>query len=102
MTSLLWLAWRVFQGRTGAPRAGWIVFAIGTSALVFGLGHLPAAAALVGRITADLALFVVGANLFFGLLFGALFWRFGLEAAMPMHGGAHATAYLVGAALSHV
>lgn len=102
MTALLWLAWRFFQNRAGAPRVVWIVFAIGTSALIFGLGHLPAATALIGQLTRDVALFLVGANLLFGLLFGALFWRFGLEAAMLAHGTAHAVAYLIGVARSLV
>lgn len=96
MTALVWLAWRLLQRRRGAPRAVYIWVAIVASALLFGAGHLPAAAALVGELTGDIVVFVVGANTAFGVLFGYLFWRYGLEAAMIAHGTAHAVSYVAG------
>lgn len=39
--------------------------------------------------------FVVGANNVFGLLFGYVFWRYGLEATMIAHGRALVVAYLI-------
>ena len=94
MTTLVWLGWRFVQRRSGAPRGLTIWLAILTSALLFGVGHLPAAAALVGTLSGEIVGFVVGANTAFGLLFGYLFWRYGLEAAMIAHGGAHAVNYV--------
>ena len=38
--------------------------------------------------------FVIGANTAFGLLFGYLFWRYGLESAMIAHAVAHVVSYL--------
>jgi hypothetical protein len=96
MTTLVWLAWRLLQRRRGVPRTVYIWLAIGASALLFGAGHLPAAAALVGRLSVDIVVFVVGANTAFGVLFGYLFWRHGLETAMIAHGTAHAANYIIG------
>ncbi len=96
MTALVWLMWRVLQGRRGDPRMASVWFAIVVSALLFGAGHLPAAAALLGELTPNVAAFVVGANMAFGVLFGYLFWRHGLEAAMIAHATAHVVNYFAG------
>lgn len=96
MTALVWLAWRLLQRQRGTPRAGYIWLAIVVSALLFGVGHLPAAAMLVGGLTGKVVLFVVGVNTAFGVLFGYLFWRYGLEAAMIAHGTAHVVSYVAG------
>ena len=90
MTGLLWLAWRFVQGRRGTPDMRSVALAIAISALMFGVGHLPAAVALVGALDASGVVWVVGVNGTFGALFGFLFWRSGLEAAMIAHALAHA------------
>lgn len=97
MTALVWLAWRLLQRRRSTPREVYIWFAIAVSALLFGAGHLPAAAMLVGELTGGVVLFVVGVNAAFGVLFGYLFWRYGLEAAMIAHITTHVVSYLAGA-----
>lgn len=94
MTALVWLAWRFFQQRRGAPRAGYVWLAIIISALLFSAGHLPAASVLIGALEANIVMFVIGANAAFGLLFGYLFWRYGLESAMIAHALAHVVSYL--------
>lgn len=95
MTVLVWIAWRLLQRRKGTPQIVYIWLAIVVSALLFGAGHLPAAAAQVGELTADVAAFVVGANTVFGILFGFLFWRYGLEAAIIAHAFAHMVSHVV-------
>jgi membrane protease YdiL (CAAX protease family) len=95
MTALLWLMWRILQRRRGAPRTGYAWLAITVSAFLFGAGHLPAAALLLGDLTGSAAVFVVGVNAVYGVLFGYLFWRYGLEAAMIAHATAHGASYLV-------
>ena len=95
MTALVWLAWRFLQNRRGAVHAVFVWIAIAFSALIFGAGHLPAAFALVGALDANIVAFVIGVNAAFGVLFGYLFWRFGLEAAMIAHGVAHVVNYLL-------
>ena len=91
MTALVWLAWRFLQQRRGPVRAGFVWLAIAVSALMFAAGHLPAASFLIGTLSIPVVVFVIGVNTAFGLLFGYLYWRHGLEAAMI----AHATAHLV-------
>lgn len=94
MTALAWLAWRFAQHRQGPVRATSVWIAIGISAGLFGVGHLPAAVALIGQLNASHIAFVVGANTVFGLLFGFLDWRYGLEAAMIAHALSHVVACL--------
>lgn len=96
MSVLAWLAWRMLQGGSGTPRAICFWIAIVISAVFFGVGHLPAVAAQAGSLSASLAGYVIAANSVFGLLFGYLFWRHGLEAAILAHALSHVVAYLVG------
>lgn len=95
MTGLVWAAWRFLQDRNGTPRQSYILFAIVVSALLFGAAHLPAAAMQIGELTGYLVLFIVGTNTAFGLLFGYLYWRYGLEAAIIAHGTAHVVSYVL-------
>lgn len=88
MTLLAWLAWRVVQRGQGAPRSWLIWLAIGVSAVLFGAGHLGAAAALV-PLTPAVVTRTVLLNAGAGVVFGYLFWRRSLEAAMIAHAGAH-------------
>src|SRR3954454_18501011 len=95
MTTILWLMWRFLHRRSRAPGLFAVSISILASALVFGVGHLPAVAALPGHISAEVALFVVAANTVFGIVFGCLFWRFGLECAMIAHATTHLVSYLM-------
>ena len=90
MTLLAWLPWRYL----GARRASWMWLAIVLSAVTFGLGHLPAAALLIGELTPLVTIWVVGVNALFGVLFGFLYWRYGLESAMLAHALAHVGAFV--------
>lgn len=66
-----------------------VAAAVVVSALVFGAGHLPAAAAIYGTLAPDLVAWVVAANAAAGLVLGWLFCRRSLEAAMMAHALAH-------------
>lgn len=90
MTTLVWLFWRLVQRGQGTPSAAVLHVAIVVSAVMFGLGHLPAVAAMAGTVSPALAIYVVTANAAFGMVAGWLFARFGLEAAMLAHVLAHA------------
>ncbi len=94
MTALVWLAWRFLQQRRGSVRAGFVLLAIAVSALLFGAGHLPAASVLLGAMDMTVVAFVIGVNTAFGLLFGYLFWRHGLESAMIAHALAHVVSFV--------
>jgi membrane protease YdiL (CAAX protease family) len=94
MTVLSWLAWRFVQGRRGALESKLAWVAIVVSAVLFGVGHLPAASFLLGSLTLSIVLFVVGANATFGVLFGWLYRRWGLEAAIVAHATTHLVSYV--------
>ena len=94
MTALTWSAWRFLQLRRGPVRASFVWLAIAVSALIFAAGHLPAASILLGAMDAAVVVFVIGVNTAYGLLFGYLFWRHGLESAMIAHALAHAVSFL--------
>lgn len=83
-----WLGWR-FSGRPEHPKSSVFWIAIAGSALLFALGHLP----LLMVISPDAQPWLVAAvllgNLIPGVLFGWLFWKKGIEAAMLAHLLAH-------------
>jgi len=88
MSLFVWLGWRL-SGRPEHTRKLVIWFAIIGSALMFALGHLP----LLIMISPDpqpwLVIEVLLGNTIPGVLFGWLFWRKGIEAAMLAHMLAH-------------
>jgi len=90
MSLLVWLGWRLLGLRTsdGRPKNGLVWFAIGVAAVLFGIGHLPALAAAV-PMTPVLVARTIALNSLGGLVFGWLFWRRSLEAAMVSHASAH-------------
>lgn len=93
MTLLLWLGWRWGQRGHGVPGRGLVWGAIVLSALLFALGHLPAAHAMAGVLTPPVVAFVLVGNTAFGLLAGWLYARHGLEAAVMAHVIAHAVSH---------
>jgi hypothetical protein len=95
MTFLVWLAWRVLQRGRGTPATFVIWVAIGFSAIMFGVSHLPSVAASSVSLTAPIALYITFGNALFGLVAGWLFWRKGLEAAIIAHSLAHVLAFAI-------
>ena len=89
MTLLLWLGWRLLQRGQGRPGKGLVALAVLLSALLFAVGHLPAAQAMAGVLTMPVVAFVLVGNTVFGLVAGGLFARHGLEAAIIAHVLAH-------------
>ena len=89
MTLLLWLGWRLLQRGQGRPGKGLVAAAVLLSAVLFAVGHLPAAQALAGVLTVPVVALVLVGNTVFGLVAGWLFARHGLEAAIIAHVLAH-------------
>lgn len=81
VTLLVWLAARI---RRAAPAPGAYWFAIVLAAVVFGVGHLPAAAQ-VWDLDALVAARTVLLNAIGGIAFGWLYWKRGLEMAIVAH-----------------
>lgn len=89
LMSALALGGWVLTGRSGeTPGPGVMWAAIGISAVLFGVGHLPALAQSVG-LTPALVARTVLLNAVAGLAFGWLYWRRSLEAAMVAHAAFH-------------
>ena len=85
MLSLIaWLVTRIFQKVDGhlSPAVFWTANII--SAILFGLGHLPAAS-LVMQITPAVVVLALVLNGIPAVTFGYLYWRRGLESAMIAH-----------------
>ena len=84
VSALLWLVARLT--RSAAPSRALYIVAIVLAAVLFGIGHLPALAALgTASLTFANIVYVVGLNALCGCAFGWLFWRYGLEHAMVAH-----------------
>ena len=96
MTLLVWLGTKLT--RQQHPKSSVMWSAIALTALIFGAGHLPITARLV-----PLTPFVVTRALLLngipGLLFGWLYWRKGLLAAMVAHFWSDIVLHVIGAAL---
>lgn len=84
MTLFVWLG--SFFSKTSEGRPSTAVFWIAAmlAAILFGLGHLPATAALV-PLTPLVVRRAVVLNGLLGVAFGWLYWKHGLEAAIMSH-----------------
>jgi hypothetical protein len=83
-----WLGWR-FCGRPERPTNIIFWLAIVVSALIFAVGHLPILMAISPNPQSWLVTAVLLGNTIPAVLFGWLFWRKGIEAAMFAHMLAH-------------
>jgi membrane protease YdiL (CAAX protease family) len=88
MSLLAWVAWRL-AGAPKAARSWQIGFGLIAAALLFAAGHLPALFVIVPLAPAELVALVLATNFTAGAVFGWLFWKRGLEAAMIAHAFAH-------------
>ncbi len=95
MSFLVWLLWRLAQQGQGMPRPALLWLGNSLSAILFGLGHLPAITLYGVALTPAIVAAVVLGNAAVGLIYGWLYWRKGLEAAMLAHAGTHLLAVLV-------
>jgi membrane protease YdiL (CAAX protease family) len=88
MSVLAFVSWYVTGRRSDGPGSGVMWAAIVISAVLFGIGHLPALAQSVGFTPALIARTVL-LNAIAGVLFGWLYWQRSLEAAMVGHAAFH-------------
>ena len=92
MSLLVWIAWKVLKQGITLPSQGIYQGAIVLAALVFGLLHLPATAAIV-PLTPVVIIRALLLNGIAGIAFGWLFWQYSLEAAMLSHVSVHAFSF---------
>jgi membrane protease YdiL (CAAX protease family) len=83
-TLIAWLLWKTLQRGRSQPTAQVVWVAIASAALLFGIGHLPAAAR-VWALTPVVITRTIALNALLGVPFGWLYWRYGLEYAMLSH-----------------
>jgi hypothetical protein len=88
MSVLVFLGWRITGRRADGPQPGVVWAAIVIAAVLFGLGHLPALAQSA-ELTPALVVRTVLLNAVAGVLFGWLYWRWSLEAAIVAHASFH-------------
>lgn len=81
MTLLVWLLSLLVGGR---PRTSQFWIAIALAAMLFGAGHLPAAAGM-WPLDAVVVTRTIVLNSLAGLVFGWLYWKRGLESAILAH-----------------
>ncbi len=85
MTILAWLGRFVSRKPDGNPTTAVLWIANVLAAILFGLGHLPATAALVPALTPLIVLRAIVLNGLAGIAFGYLYFTRGLESAMISH-----------------
>jgi len=85
LSLLAWLGRFVNRTSAGRPGLGALWVANILAAILFGLGHLPATAAAGLPMDALVITRAIVLNGLAGLVFGWLYWTFGLEAAMLSH-----------------
>lgn len=95
LSLLAWLIGVVWHVPNGRPTVGALWVATILAALIFGLGHLPATAALV-KLTPLLIGRAILLNGIVGVAAGYLFWQYGLEAAMLAHFVADIVLHVIG------
>jgi len=88
MSLFVFVGWRLLGARESGPSRVVVWVAIVASAVLFGVGHLPALAASVDLTPAVVARTVL-LNAIGGVVFGWLYWRRSLEAAMVSHATFH-------------
>jgi hypothetical protein len=96
MSLFVWIAWRL--GGAARPVPAWTVWTgLVASSMLFAAGHLPVLYFLIPEPPLWFVGLALAANFIPGMLFGWLYWRRGLEAAMIAHALAHllSTAALV-------
>lgn len=94
MSLLVWLGCKLL-GRFGdSPPGGVVWAAVIIAAILFGIGHLPALSAMV-PLTGIIVVRTVFLNSIGGVIFGWLFWRHSLEAAMVAHAFTHVGFFIV-------
>ena len=89
MSLVAWLAWKLFcRGRETVPE-GVLIAANCVAALLFAAGHLPSTVQLLGGLTPLLVFRCFLLNGAFGLLFGRLYRKYGIQYAMLSHALVH-------------
>jgi membrane protease YdiL (CAAX protease family) len=80
----VWITFKIKKTKDGNPTDFGIWLSIIASAIIFGLGHLPATAQITS-LTGVVVIRAIVLNGIGGIIFGWLYWKKGLESAMIAH-----------------
>lgn len=95
MSLLAFLGWKLFFRRQETAPAGVIIAANILAALLFAAGHLPATAGVFGTLTPLVLARCFLLNGGFGLVFGRLYRKYGIQYAMLSHAVLHIVSKLI-------
>jgi hypothetical protein len=98
-SALAWLLSRIWHTPAGLPTDAVLWTANVIIAVLFGLGHLPAAKNLLGPIPPLMFIRALLLNAPIGLICGWLFWTYGIEAAVLAHFSADIVYHVAGTIL---
>jgi membrane protease YdiL (CAAX protease family) len=84
MTLIVWIIWKTVLKGQRPPTALVFWIAIVVAAILFGAGHLPAAAG-IWPLTLVVISRTILLNAILGIAFGFIYWQWGLEYAMLAH-----------------
>ncbi|WP_313236970.1 CPBP family intramembrane glutamic endopeptidase [Sporosarcina ureae] len=85
MTFIVWLLARITKKEKDNIPNSFYYVAIFLTAIIFGLGHLPATIQVFGDLSTIIVIRALVLNGLLGLWFGYLYWKKGLEYAMIAH-----------------
>jgi len=92
MTFMAWVIYKITRRRS----AGTYMAAIVLSALLFALAHFPAAFQWIDNPSPEFLAYILLGNMAGGIIFGWLYWKYGLESAILAHMTAHFLLWLMG------
>lgn len=95
LSLLAWLLWKVFFRKRETVPTGVLIAANVIAALLFAAGHLPATVMAFGELTPLLLFRCFLLNGGFGLIFGWLYRKHGIQYSMVCHAGAHIVSKLI-------
>lgn len=95
MSLLAWLGWKLFFHRREKAPEGVLVAANVLAAMLFAAGHLPATVSIFGTLTPLVLVRCFLLNGGFGLIFGRLYRKYGIQYAMLSHALLHLVSKLV-------
>lgn len=95
MSLLAFLLWKLFFRKRETVPTGLLIAANIAAAILFAAGHLPVTASTFGALTPMLLLRCFLLNGAFGLLFGRLYRKYGIQYAMLSHALLHIISRLI-------
>ncbi|MFV8827762.1 CPBP family intramembrane glutamic endopeptidase [Alkalihalobacterium sp. APHAB7] len=95
MSFIVWVLYKLFaRAKTTIPHAFYWI-AIVLAAIVFAVGHFPTTQVVFGELSSILIIRSLLLNGLFGVVFGYLYWRKGIEYAIFSHMTAHISMQLL-------